>query len=326
MGEVRGNPFFFSGRVERPDEFFNRRGEVERIFGYLAGAQPISVSVVGERRIGKSSLLWYVCQTGPQRFGPGWRFAYVGLDSLGEVTVETALDAMARALGEPLDVPGYEGMRRLVGRLATAGEFPVFCLDEFEAAAHLDESFQSFIRGLISANQAAFVLATEKTLDELAHAGLLTSPLYNIFAPPIVLGRFDEAAARELLARRGQVSFPESDIEQALSEAGGHPYHLQRLGYELYQKHYGGEGKMEGRPPPVRPPVTRKPPAVSAWVYWAAAAFAAATLFLFISLFLSGSAVTVGLGLGVLCAILGVVSTALFLVQEKPRSSGGGIQ
>ena len=62
------NPFYYGGRVE-PDQFVGRQSELRRIFAALEIAhtgQMQSVSVVGPRRIGKSSLL---CASSRDIFG-----------------------------------------------------------------------------------------------------------------------------------------------------------------------------------------------------------------------------------------------------------------
>ena len=55
---IQPNPFFYGGVIEERHLFINRRFEVIEIYeAVLASA---SVSVVGERRVGKSSLLRYL--------------------------------------------------------------------------------------------------------------------------------------------------------------------------------------------------------------------------------------------------------------------------
>lgn len=59
------NPFFFAGKITDPRHFVGREKELKRIFGYLDTAHTGQIqhaSVVGERRIGKSSLLYHISQ------------------------------------------------------------------------------------------------------------------------------------------------------------------------------------------------------------------------------------------------------------------------
>ena len=53
----RGNPYLNRVMIPSPAMFFGREAQVRRIMGRLSAERPQSVSIVGERRIGKSSLL-----------------------------------------------------------------------------------------------------------------------------------------------------------------------------------------------------------------------------------------------------------------------------
>ena len=79
------NPFFFAGKITNAEQFVGREQELRKVFGYLNTAntgQIQHVSVVGERRIGKSSLLYHISQVYaknlPQPYQ--YRFVYVDLD------------------------------------------------------------------------------------------------------------------------------------------------------------------------------------------------------------------------------------------------------
>ena len=54
------NPFFHRGPIRDPDYFYNRSKEVKRVLEMLGKGQ--SVSVIGPRKIGKTSLLFNISQ------------------------------------------------------------------------------------------------------------------------------------------------------------------------------------------------------------------------------------------------------------------------
>jgi hypothetical protein len=56
------NPYLNRSMIRSLDGFFGREREIERIMSRLGAATPQSVSIVGQRRIGKSSLLWHLAQ------------------------------------------------------------------------------------------------------------------------------------------------------------------------------------------------------------------------------------------------------------------------
>jgi hypothetical protein len=342
--EEKRNPFFFSGMVQRPENFYGRQAELQRIFGLLGGAQPMSVSVVGPRRIGKSSLLWYICQEGPGKLGKEWRFGYVGLDGLGNLTVPRLLRAMAAALKERLSEDSYEGFSALVDSLVEQKQHLVLCLDEFEAAGQLGSDFLGYLRGLISTNKAALVVATERPLEELSQEGVLTSPFYNIFTR-MVLGPMPEAEARELLTQRGTMPFSSDEVATALCQAGGSPFLLQQLGSQLYEKHYGGAGAplvsppltMPSVPPPEPPamppasqpaagqeppPSRRFQPSYS--MTWALVGYSGALAALALAILLPSPVNLIGYGVSAVLTILAFLATLEYLFGARSSATPKG--
>jgi hypothetical protein len=310
--DQKRNPFFFSGMVQRPEDFYGRQAELQRIFGLLGGVQPMSVSVVGARRIGKSSLLWYICQTGQERLGKEWHFGYVDLFSLGELTSQRVLAEMARSLGEELPEAeaSYDGFRNLIDRLVGQGRRLVICLDVFEAATEqLGSDFFGFLRGLISRNRLALVVSTETPLDQLSIDSSKTSPFPNVFAK-VELRPMPDDEARELLTQRGKLSkFSDTDIKAAIRRAHGHPFVLQQLGYRLYEKHYGG-----GAAPfvPTKPgiPLTRY------FLEWATVGYGLAFFFSLLAGFLHAPWSFVGYVISILLALVASIFLARYMLSR----------
>ncbi|HEY0770216.1 MAG TPA: hypothetical protein VGD31_07760, partial [Sphingobacteriaceae bacterium] len=54
------NPFTSRNMIKDVDCFFGRKKEIEEIYTNLLDLQ--STSILGERRLGKSSLLWHIAQ------------------------------------------------------------------------------------------------------------------------------------------------------------------------------------------------------------------------------------------------------------------------
>ena len=59
------NPFFHRGAIRRPEEFHGRGAEISQILGLLRNGQ--SVSLIGPRRIGKSSMLLHLARPQTRR-------------------------------------------------------------------------------------------------------------------------------------------------------------------------------------------------------------------------------------------------------------------
>jgi hypothetical protein len=240
------NPFFYGGRVE-PDQFIGRRAELQRIFAGLEVAhtgQMQSFSVVGPRRIGKSSLLYYVANKYAQYLAQAtnYRFAYVELQDARCKT----LDGLLRTILESLKAPPTSDALTLVKfqseifKLKAAGVSSIICLDEFEELAYSTDEFNRDMydswRYLMSENAIAFITTSKVPLIELVETHGYTSPFFNVFTY-LELGELTDDEARELIARGAECDRPFSPAEQdrALLLAGKHPYKIQLAGSIIYQ-------------------------------------------------------------------------------------------
>lgn len=92
------NPFTIGPMIQNPAEFVGRTAELQFLLTRLRSLQ--SCSVVGERRIGKSSLLYHLDQTGAARLSEelgeaGFRFVYV---ELADATAQTVVDFLRTTL------------------------------------------------------------------------------------------------------------------------------------------------------------------------------------------------------------------------------------
>ena len=54
------NPYDYKGPVTDRNIFFGRTALLAKIYSRIGADRPQSISVVGEPKIGKSSLLWYM--------------------------------------------------------------------------------------------------------------------------------------------------------------------------------------------------------------------------------------------------------------------------
>jgi len=240
------NPFYYGGCVD-PDQFIGRHAELRQIFAGLEVAhtgQMQSFSVVGPRRIGKSSLLYYVSQRYARYLHDAapYRFAYIELQDARCHTLAGLLDEILKQLGAKRlgghALPLVE-FQEAIRALKADGILPVVCLDEFEELTyHRDqftfECYESW-RFLMNQHALAFITASKVPLMDLAQTLGYTSPFFNIFTH-LTLGEFTDDEARELIARGAGCDRPFTPREQEtlLHLAGRHPYKLQLTGSLLY--------------------------------------------------------------------------------------------
>lgn len=254
------NPFFHRGPVRDRAYFFGREHETGQALSLLGNGQ--SISLVGQRRIGKTSLLFHLAD--PVVFtqhglSPSEHlFVYIdcgGLSSLDQpglyrVLLEEVGDALAdispgathfeSALHLPIIT--YRSFERALRGLIQQGWKPIILLDEFERLSrnpHLNPDFFSGLRALAARYSIAYVTASKQSLLELtyADASTLSSPFFNIFAS-IRLGLFSEVEARDLLtslAAKGELTFASPLLGFLLDLAGPHPLFLQIAGFHAFE-------------------------------------------------------------------------------------------
>ena len=64
---IRENPFTYGNPISDPARLFGRRREIEQVFTRLRNVEFESSSIVGERRIGKTSILNYLAHPDVRR-------------------------------------------------------------------------------------------------------------------------------------------------------------------------------------------------------------------------------------------------------------------
>lgn len=246
------NPYVSRGPVRTLDMFFGRTHELNEIAAFVRGNQ--SVSIVGQRRIGKTSLLFHLRQ--PEAWpglglGQDNVFGYLDCQVLGSGTHEEVFGQFAEelalvlgerglppepALDKAIECPTRLSFEAAVRRLNQRGLRAVLLLDEFErlsANPRLDLNFFNALRSAAGRYQLVFITASARPLVELTFSGraqeILSSPFFNIFAL-VGLGLFSEEEARRLIrepARAAGRPFAQAMEDFIYDLVGGHPLALQ---------------------------------------------------------------------------------------------------
>jgi DNA-binding winged helix-turn-helix (wHTH) protein len=208
------------------------------------------VSVIGPRKIGKTSLLFHLCRPEVMRehgIDPDrYVMVYVNCEDLGYLGRE---ELYALLLGEISDQVALHGpaiqvprrptthleFERVVGEVLDQGLNLVLLFDEFELLSenpNLGSAFFSSLRALPTRYGLAYLTSSRRPLLGLPQTDDY-SPFFNIFVP-LMLGLFDEATSREVIEAslaKARVSLPESAIDTVLACGGGHPFFLQVAGF-----------------------------------------------------------------------------------------------
>jgi hypothetical protein len=219
---VNGNPYKWRNRLPADsDMFVGRTREMEQIMDRLSGTQPQCISLVGERRIGKSSLAFRmfhkIKETG------NTLAIYLDCDSLPKAcetendfyrllddSFKEELDrepGMKKRLGITAEMPftGNRDFRRFVGAVSREGTRVAIFLDEFEhlpGKGFADNTFFSNLRSTADTPDysLAFVTISKTEIKELTHRAIQSSSFYNIFET-MIIGLADHNSIAQLRGR-----------------------------------------------------------------------------------------------------------------------------
>lgn len=253
------NPFFNRQRITDPTYFFGRTAQVEALYSAIVTHQ--CRSLVGERKLGKSSLLTYISHPDTlRRYGLNPErqlIVYFDLESMASAGVADfwteVLEALSARLPEG-DLAAavqrlvdsgelrFMAVRRLLRRVRDAGFDLVLCLDEFESLArnpNFEPDFYGELRSLAGELGLVYLTVSKRSLYELTyqHSDTLSSPFFNIFSE-LPLSLMSDEEARAMLAGlslRGGPGFCDEETRFALGLAGTHPFFLQVAGFHLYE-------------------------------------------------------------------------------------------
>lgn len=260
----QSNPFTFGNPIKDPSRFHGREAEIRQITNRLLSSAHESTSIIGERRMGKTSLLHFISHPEVSaRLGlTADKFCMVYLDFQGLTDItptrfwQRVLKKMSRTVCDASLVP-------IIEKLSTLDSFDLFDLedlfetsldkgltivlmmDEFEYVtqnSNFTGDFFGGLRALAIHYGVALLPATRRELADLCHSEEIKgSPFFNIFAN-VVLRPFSKSEVDGMIhtyttGSGFEVTCEERDFIWNLG--GGYPFFLQVAG------HYMIEGKFQ---------------------------------------------------------------------------------
>lgn len=250
---VEVNPFTYGNAIRDPARFYGRKDELRAIVGRAGAVSAQSISIVGERRMGKSSLLWQVKRRADILFHTGHRYIILYFDLSGAAgSSNRALMAslrreFARTGLSTWDAAEDGDLSALSYVLADLeSQHPdvrlVLLLDELEHITTHPREFDGLLEALRADGQLgrmALVTASRAPLADLCAQGrITTSPFFNIFTQ-ITLGPLDEEAWRALL-QDGLGAMHEVERRFIEANAGRHPFLTQMACAFLWEARRAG--------------------------------------------------------------------------------------
>ncbi|KST68293.1 ATP-binding protein [Mastigocoleus testarum] len=236
---VLANPFIpLVGRVDDPQLFFGRDREIKQIFEILNSGS--SVTLIGEEGIGKSSILWSICQQAGNFLHSSRESVFLDLNWIHDE------NEFYTALCEEIGIPSAKGYtltrnlrdRRILLAIDNVGKMT------WEG---FTRQVRDQLRGLAEGSIAPLrlILAASESLNDLFNDSQdegKTSPLAGVCQEEII-APWNENTVRQFIATRlaiTKIKFTETEIQQILQESSGHPRELMRLCYQTYSRYVDG--------------------------------------------------------------------------------------
>ena len=238
------NPYLNRVMIQNPREFFGRRREVRRIYSRIDASHPQSISVVGDRRIGKSSLLNFVHSKSNRRqhmtTAADTIFVYLDFQGKADFDVPKFIDYLFNSMAvETGDKTCFrdcdrtlDELKNVIEKMHGQGKRMIVMMDEFECITSNDNfeaQFFSFLRSLANSYRVAYVTSSVDELQLMCHnEDISDSPFFNIFSN-LPLRPFTEKEALELITvPSAECEAPlEKHAERILDLAGRFPFFLQ---------------------------------------------------------------------------------------------------
>jgi hypothetical protein len=259
MRSLSRNPYTNRTAIGNQNEFFGRERELRDIFTRILGGQ--SVLLIGERRMGKSSLLNalnFPDERQSFEISADLRLAYAdcqemaGCDETAFIAYLCQQFAMAMDIGESPS-PSRATFKNLAKLARTNGLQPVLAIDEFEVLLEnplVGPKFLAFLRSWSTTTCTPMVVASrEGSVDKLVDEPGTGSAFLNIFGQTYV-GSVDLEDALELITIPSNdigEPFDPSQIEHIRSLGGLYPFFLQIACYHTLQVQRDGASGENAR-------------------------------------------------------------------------------
>jgi uncharacterized protein len=253
MSAILGpNPYQNRNAIKSADQFYGRRRQLARVTRLILGHQ--SVSILGERRVGKSSVL-NALMFEPFRLKLGLpeqlRFVPLDLQYISGGTEDDFLDYLLRRISKVLRLPppepGYGALAAVAEEAAAQGKCISILMDEFEALVYnkkITPGLFARLRAWVSYYQIPVVIASQEgSLEPVLRTDDVGSSFLNLFLPEYV-GPLTSEEAQELIrtpATLAGMEFTDTEVNLALQLGGFHPMLLQIACYHIFDLKQAGK-------------------------------------------------------------------------------------
>lgn len=212
---------------------------------------PEPISLLGERRYGKTSILCYLKRKA--RDSQNVVIAFIDLLGLsprneaGFYAFLTENLILAGKLPEGSQNLTYLSFRRLLGELRRQNQRLVLLIDEFDVVARercFEKSFFDNIRSLAQDFPLTMVVTSVAPLANMVHQDAFGSTFWGIFVD-YRIGPLSESEATELVSQGGSADGLGKYTQGIIELAGYHPFFLQYACMEAWNIRKSSGGRLD---------------------------------------------------------------------------------
>lgn len=226
--------------VKDPGHFFGRKGIVRRIFSRIGAERPQSIALIGSRKSGKTSLLYYLFneQVRAEYLESPEQYLFVMLHSRDcmEKQAENFIREITQQITPDIQDEDnyYNTLQKEVKEFHTQGKKLILLFDDFHFITGSEKyplEFFSFLRSLANNYNVAYVTTSYLELQKLCVAkDIEESPFFNIFTN-LSIGPFSHKDGTGLLSHL--TGLDEHESEKIVSWAGSTPYPLKLIAQRI---------------------------------------------------------------------------------------------
>jgi serine/threonine-protein kinase len=226
--------------VKDPGHFFGRKGIVRRIFSRIGAERPQSIALIGSRKSGKTSLLYYLFN---EQVRAGYlespeQYLFVMLNSLDcmEKKAENFIREITQQITPDIqdEENAYNTLQKKVKKFHIQGKKLILLFDDFHFITGSEKyplEFFSFLRSLANNYNVAYVTTSYLELQKLCVAkDIEESPFFNIFTN-LSIGTFSHKDGTGLFSHL--TGLDEQESEKIVSWAGSIPYPLKLIAQRI---------------------------------------------------------------------------------------------
>lgn len=255
------NPYADYGNIIYGDRFIGRQAHLNKIRSRVLGSPGGNLAIVGQRRVGKSSLAYQAVmshreellrqRTIPIRvsvntYADSQQFflGIVGicfrhLEDYGWANRQIRESNAAVAESQQLPHFDFDPILELFRQTQAHSLRIIFILDEFDKSERFfagDPTFFDRLRELSNNGQTTLLTVSRNPIPQIEKRAHISSTLAGTFHD-LYLGMFTPGEVLEYFARLAGngVLTSEEDREQIKERCGGHPYLLDKTAFELVE-------------------------------------------------------------------------------------------